>query len=194
MLSADRMATVTRSTLIVYGDFNCPYSCLASFRVDVLLAKGLVEVEWRAVDHDPSIPPPSRPVEGPLEEMLRREVDEVRSLTRSYEGVPINVPPIQPNTALAVAAFAAVSDDRRHAVRRRLFETLWFDGRDIGDSGVIREIVDDDPAAGAALAESWRSAWSELDRHLVPMLVLPDGTVSRGLGSLKRLAILAAGT
>jgi hypothetical protein len=79
-------------------------------------------------------------------------------------------------------------------VRRRLFEALWFHGRDIGDLHVIRGIVDNDPAAGVPLAQRWRSGWNELDRHLVPMLVLPDGTVSRGLGSLKRLAILAAGS
>jgi predicted DsbA family dithiol-disulfide isomerase len=185
---------VTRSRLIVYGDFNCPYSCLASFRVDVLLAHGLVDVDWRAVDHDPSIASPSRPVEGALEEDLRREVDEVRGLTRSYEGVPIAVPPIQPNTALAASALAAVDSAHRHVVRRRLFEALWFHGRDIGDLHVIRGIVDNDPAAGVPLAQRWRSGWNELDRHLVPMLVLPDGTVSRGLGSLKRLAILAAGS
>jgi 2-hydroxychromene-2-carboxylate isomerase len=186
------MATETSSTLIVYGDFNCPYSCLASFRVDALLARGIADVEWRAIEHDPTIPAPSRPVEGELAEMLQREVNEVHGLTRAYEDVPIVVPPIQPNTALAVAAFAAVANDRSRAVRRQLFEALWIRGRDIGDPRVVREIVDDDPATISTLAASWRSAWSELDRRLVPMLVLPDGTVSRGLGALKRLAILVA--
>ncbi len=184
---------MNRSPLILYGDFNCPYSCLASFRVDALLARGSVEVDWRAVEHDVTIPVPSRPVDGQLADLLQREVDEVRNLIRPCEGLPIAVPPIQPNTTLAVSAFAAVNKDRRHAVRRQLFETLWFGGRDIGDPGVVREIIDEDPAAGASLAENWRSEWSELDRHLVPMLVLPDGTVSRGLGCLKRLADFSVG-
>ena len=183
---------MTGNAFVVYGDFNCPYSCLASFRVDSILARGIVEVEWRAVDHDPAIPAPSRPVVGPLAEMLQQEVDEVPRLIRSGEGVPIAVPPVQPNTRLAVTAFAAVSGGRRHAIRRQLFEALWFGGRDIGDPAIVCEIVDDDPAAGASQAEGWRSAWCELDRRLGPMLVLPDGTVSRGLGSLKRLADLAA--
>ncbi len=38
--------------LTVYGDFNCPYSYLASQRVDALARSGRAEVEWRAVEHD----------------------------------------------------------------------------------------------------------------------------------------------
>jgi len=41
--------------LIVYGDFNCPYSYLASQRVDELARLGQAEVEWRAVEHDPAL-------------------------------------------------------------------------------------------------------------------------------------------
>ena len=37
--------------LIVYGDFNCPYSYLASQRVDELARLGQAGVEWRAVEH-----------------------------------------------------------------------------------------------------------------------------------------------
>jgi hypothetical protein len=39
----------SRMQLIVYGDFNCPYSYLASQRVDELARLGQAEVEWRAV-------------------------------------------------------------------------------------------------------------------------------------------------
>lgn len=52
--------------LVVYGDFNCPYSCLASARADILVERGIAAVEWRAVEHDPSIPMPSEPVDGDL--------------------------------------------------------------------------------------------------------------------------------
>jgi hypothetical protein len=41
--------------LIVYGDFNCPFSYLASQRVDELARLGQAEVEWRAVEHDPAL-------------------------------------------------------------------------------------------------------------------------------------------
>ena len=177
--------------LVVYADFNCPYSCLASRRIDILLAGGSAEVEWRAVEHDPAIPTPSEPVDGDVRSMLDREVAEVRSLLRPGESFPIGTPPVHPNTALAVDVFAAASAERRPQLRRALFAALWFDGRDTGDPTVVGGLSDDPPASGAALAASWREEWLALDRHLVPMLVLPDGYVSRGLGALSRIADLA---
>ncbi len=42
-------------TVTVYGDFNCPYSYLASQRADLLSRAG-VAVDWRAVEHDRGLP------------------------------------------------------------------------------------------------------------------------------------------
>jgi len=39
-------------TAVVYGDFNCPYSYLASQRADLLSRAGALMVDWRAVEHD----------------------------------------------------------------------------------------------------------------------------------------------
>ena len=50
--------------LVLYGDFNCPYSYLASTRVDVLLERQIAEVEWRAVEHDPAIRSPANSSPG----------------------------------------------------------------------------------------------------------------------------------
>jgi 2-hydroxychromene-2-carboxylate isomerase len=177
--------------VVIYGDFNCPYSYLASCRADVLLERGIAQVEWRAVEHDPAIHDPSEPVQGDLQAMLEREVAEVRSLGRKGERSVIEVPPVYPNTARAVRAFAATASDGYHDTRRRLFAALWADGRNLGEPAVVGELARDG-AAGAALVDGWRRAWVGLERPIVPMLVLPDGYVSRGLGALARLADLAA--
>ncbi|MBK9559923.1 MAG: hypothetical protein IPO44_10325 [Candidatus Microthrix sp.] len=50
--------------------------------------------------------------------------------------------------------------------------------------------------AGSAdpdLAGQWRAAWQAATEPIVPVLVLADGYVSRGLGALARLAKLLEG-
>jgi 2-hydroxychromene-2-carboxylate isomerase len=177
--------------LVVYGDFNCPYSCLASARIDVLVGRGQAEVEWRAVEHDPGIPAPSEPVAGDLAGMLDREVAEVRGLLGPAEVFPIRRPPVHPNTAGAVAAFAGAPEGEADGLRRRLFAALWFDGRDIGDPALVAALGGDVGADTRDRVSTWHAIWSGHDRRVVPMLVLPDGYVSRGLGALARLADLA---
>jgi predicted DsbA family dithiol-disulfide isomerase len=178
--------------LVVFGDFNCPYSCLASTRADALVALGRAEVDWRAVEHDPAIPVPSEPVEGELAAMLDREVAEVRGLLAPGERFPIVRPPVHPNSGAAVAAFAAAPPDEADALRARLFGALWFEGRDTGDAAVVQELGGEPGTTGNERASAWRAEWHGLERRLVPMLVLPDGYVSRGLGALARLAELTA--
>jgi predicted DsbA family dithiol-disulfide isomerase len=177
--------------LVVFGDFNCPYSCLASARVDALVAQGRAEVDWRAVEHDLAIPTPSEPVEGELAAMLDEEVAEVRGLLGPGERFPIERPPVHPNSGPAVAAFAAAPPNEADELRARLFAALWFEGRDTGEAEVIRALGGERDVTGDERASVWREEWLGLERRLVPMLVLPDGYVSRGLGALARLADLA---
>ena len=178
--------------LVVYGDFNCPYSCLASLRADALRSAGRAEIEWRAVEHDPSLPVPSRPARGDVAEMFDRELAEIKGLLRPGERFPIERPPVQPNSRAAIEAFAGAPDGPADDLRRRLFAALWFEGRDIADPAVLTALLGDVQLAPDRRSADWQAQWSAFDRRLVPMLVLPDGYVSRGLGALERLADLAA--
>src|SRR5690606_38077200 len=67
------------STYVVYGDFNCPYSRLASARLAVLEDRG-EPVEFRAVEHDPAIPGEGIRVVGEVEEELQRELAQIRGM------------------------------------------------------------------------------------------------------------------
>lgn len=177
--------------LIVYGDFNCPYSCLASARVDRLLADASADVEWRAVEHDPTIPRPSAKVEGEVEAMFDRELAEVTAQLAHGEEFPIGRPPVRPNTRAAIAAFASASGTAAHALRRRLFAAYWCEGRDIADPSELDALGAAACRGGYERAARWRAEWLGLERTVVPMLVLPDGYASRGLGALARLGKFA---
>ena len=47
-------------------------------------------------------------------------------------------------------------------------------------------------AEDADIAARWQREWDATEKKMVPMLVLPDGYISRGLGALKRLADMIA--
>ena len=47
---------------MIFGDFNCPFSALASARAVELEKRHIAQIQWRAVEHDPTIPPAGDPV------------------------------------------------------------------------------------------------------------------------------------
>ena len=127
-------------TVIVYGDFNCPYSYLASQRADLLSRAG-VAVDWRAVEHDRGLP-----VTGSRSDSDRatwdRELAEVASLARPGEHVPAAPPVLVSNTQAAVAAYAeAVSDGVAGELRRRLFRAIWVQGLHLSSAYEVRRLI-----------------------------------------------------
>jgi predicted DsbA family dithiol-disulfide isomerase len=175
--------------LTIYGSFNCPYSYLASLRADRLAAAGAAEVEWRAVVHDATVPRAGLPVTGQLAQMFDRELAQIRGLLKPGEAYPARRPARQPDTTPAVAAYSAAPADEGDRIRRAVYDAFWAQGLDIGDPAVLASL--DCPAdPPAAVMDEWRENWLRLGGPGVPMLVLADGTVSRGLGALRRLADL----
>jgi 2-hydroxychromene-2-carboxylate isomerase len=127
--------------LIVYGDFNCPYSYLASQRADVLARLDGAEVEWRAVEHDPRLPLTGLPSSGD-QERWKRDLAEVAALARPGERPPAAVPKLISNTEAAVAAYAeAVSDGVQGELRRRLFSEIWERQRHLSSPYEVRKLV-----------------------------------------------------
>jgi DSBA-like thioredoxin domain len=127
-------------TVIVYGDFNCPYSYLASQRADLLSRAG-VAVDWRAVEHDRGLP-----VTGSRSDSDRttwdRELAEVASLALPGEHVPDRPPALVSNTKAAVAAYAeAVSDGVADELRRRLFRAIWVQGLHLSSAYELRRLI-----------------------------------------------------
>ena len=127
--------------LIVYGDFNCPYSYLASQRVDELARLGQAEVEWRAVEHDPALALTGTP--SSLDpERWQRELAELALLAGEDEQAPGVAPSVISNTGAAVAAYAeAVTDGVQDDLRRSLFSEIWVNRRHLSSPYGVRQLV-----------------------------------------------------
>jgi 2-hydroxychromene-2-carboxylate isomerase len=127
--------------IVVYGDFNCPYSLLASIRLDVL-AKAGADVEWRAVEHAPDVPVIGRRLDDAGRAELEAELSDVRRLLRPREEYPSTVPNLIPKTEAAVSAYAeAAGIGVGEEVRRLLFDKYWTDHLDIGSPEVLRTLL-----------------------------------------------------
>ena len=177
------------SRLTIYGDFNCPFSALASVRADVLRSTDAYEIDWRAVQHDTAIPTAGEAVEGDTATGLAEEVATIADLSDRDVRLHLVVPPVRSNTASACAAFAAAGDEADRC-RRRLFAAIWTEGRNLGnpaDLDGLGAVGRDDMTA-----RQWQDEFEALPRPITPTLVLPDGSISRGLGALARLAELVA--
>ena len=89
---------------------------------------------------------------------------------------------------------AYVNDFNRFGRLYRVYVQAEADYRrkpqDIGDTQVLSDLDATVNADDGSRMTTWRREWLSLDRRVVPMLVLPDGYVSRGLGALTRLADL----
>jgi 2-hydroxychromene-2-carboxylate isomerase len=173
--------------LVIYGDFNCPYSALASSRAERLERAGAARVEWRAVEHDPVIPPTGINVDGEVADELDRELDEVRRLLVAGETLELRRPTVRNNTHAAVAAYAATESSRRPVLRAELFDAVWTRGAQLDERFLVELGCE---GAEPELVATWRAEWLGTGRPIVPSMVLPDGYVSRGLGALARLADL----
>jgi len=127
--------------IIVYADFNCPCCYLASLRADSLALAGAAGVDWRAVEHDRSLPLTGVRTDAG-ETSWHRRLAEARTLARPGEQVSGALPLLISNTRAAVSAYAeAVSDGIAGDLRRRLFRAIWIQGLHLSDAYDVRAVV-----------------------------------------------------
>jgi hypothetical protein len=125
----------------VYGDFNSLLSYLASQRADWLVRTATAEIDWRAVEHCRQMP-----VTGirsdPGDSGWQRELAETGALALPGERLPAAPPPVVSNTRASVAAYAeAVTDGVEDELRRRLFEAIWAQRRNLSGPYDVRRVI-----------------------------------------------------
>ena len=122
--------------IVIYGDFGCPYSYLASLRADELLESGAAEIDWRAVAPDRGQPGDSR-------DEPSRNLAAVSLYARPGERLPrAAAGPVDVQSA--VSAYAeAISDGVPHQMRRRLFAAIWAEALQVSDVYEVRKLIAD---------------------------------------------------
>lgn len=199
---------------IVYGDFTCPFSYLASWRADLLVGTDAA-VEWRAVEHAADTPLTGRRLDDDGSRRMAQEWRQVQELLLPGEELPGRPPATLSSTRAAVAGFAeAVGAGVADPVRRLLFRAYWVDGLDIGNPEILRALLAApiraghatsaplrefgyavSPARGPVTSEAhrrirrWRDDWAALGDGTVPALV-EDGSALTGVPAVLRLGDL----
>ena len=193
-------------SLVLYGDFTCPWSYLASRRAEALAATG-VRVDWRAVQAGAARPGTDR---FPA---VRGELDLVASGLLAEEELPYALAGFVPATAAAaVTGYAeAYAAGAAAQVRHLLFDAFWAHGCDVGDAQVVHTLVVDAIRSGSSpgdaradwgyvvagdgpvapaprhLVERWARGWRATGLETLPVLVVDDeapmsGAAGRGPG------------
>jgi len=199
-------------SVVVYGDFNCPYSYLACLRVDILVAAG-IDVEWRAVEHAPGLPVTGRRLDAAGGAQVEAELNAVRELLTAGERLPTGALTSLPKTDAAIAGYSeAFGVGAAHDVRRLLFNAYWARGLDIGSPEVLRALLapalkgsdseafslrqsgyavsaNRGPITAAAYhrVNAWRDDWRRAQTQTTPTLVA-KGVTFAGVEALDQLA------
>lgn len=182
--------------IVVYGDFNCPWSYLTSRRAALLATNGL-QIDWRAVEHAPLQDAATEDACHRFED-LRSEIEEVEAHLLPGELLPFALAGFLPHTRAAIRAYAeAYASGASARVRPLLFEALWMHSLDLADPSVVHTLVVDairtQPPSGhplgqweydagatgdsihttaARLTGTWAREWRTIAHGTVPVILI----------------------
>lgn len=213
--ASDRSAPVAEPVrqVVVYGDFNCPWSYLASRRAARMAVDGMA-VDWRAVEHDPrageTLSKGSERLDG-----VRADMEKVVEVLLPGEQLPYSLAGFVPNTGAAISEYAAAYNlGQAERVRQLLFEALWLHSVDLDDVRVVHTIVRDaiqvdassgessfkrddhtdgvvprSPSTVLGLRRKWASEWRNKGRVMVPVIVVDGADPVFGIDAVEWLGL-----
>lgn len=183
--------------LLVYGDFNSPWSYLAARRLAALAATG-VRVDWRGVEHHPKRCDGGVALASHLFRELQQDLHTVETVLLPGERFPYALAGFVPETGAAVCAYAEAYQLGTGALAREvLFESFWLHGLDLNDEQVVHTVMTDairtrstapEPLAwrltdagphqvvsapAYRLLVQWDAEWRAFGGHDVPVLAVP---------------------
>lgn len=183
--------------MVLYVDFTCAWSYLASRRAAILELSGGPVFDVRAVEHAPRRPG------DPDSASLTRLRDTIKQVTEHLltgEELPYALAGFVPHTEAAVSGYAeAYGAGVASRVRHLLFEAFWLHAIDLGDPHLIRTLLVDAIRSGSSPSEAlrdwgyavdmtggpitttgwrlvrqWHAEWIGLGVGTVPLLLMED--------------------
>jgi hypothetical protein len=171
-----------------------------------------MEVDWRAVEHEPK----SAVASSESSERLRRvraDMEKVLEVLLPGEQLPYALAGFVPDTGAAVAEYAqAYGVGAAARVRQLLFDALWLHSLDLDDARVVHTIVGDairgdacssEPSGerkydvDAAVADGtdaarrlpgeWAEEWHDIGQETVPVVVVDGADRLIGVDAVERL-------
>ena len=188
---------IRNNRLTVYADLNCPF-CYA-LHENLSALNYLDRVSWKCIEHVPQISFEQHDIDAIAE--IKTEVTKVKNLA---SGVTINIPQGRPNTHIANEILSQIQrlDPRQaNTLRGQLYRALWIEGKDIGNTAIIEQILE---KCGIAYPEvtqevrdelqQWQQEWEqgEFSRN-IPALVTAEGNKLLGFPSPQLLTLFIYG-
>ena len=176
---------------IIYYDFTSAESFVLHELTQSV--PGAAVIEWRGVQLHPELATPMPMLDRWAVGRLEIEVGDAIKLA---PGIGLTVPPARPNTRLAHVAVRAV--ERMHGARAAkfrdlLFKAFWWNGADLSNAQVLRQIADTagvprwveiDHAEAQHDVSRWELDWQTAELGGVPRAIGPDGKILWGVKSV----------
>jgi predicted DsbA family dithiol-disulfide isomerase len=156
----------------VFTDYICPFCYVGDVRLERLREHFELKINWCFLEIHPDTPASGMPVQelGYADDVWRQMMDNLRAMG-SAEGVNFREHDFTTNSHRALLLAEAAKEDGAdvfYRLHRRLFSAFFTDGRNIGDTAVLREIAAESGVDTATVERAWREEHFEqqLQRYL----------------------------
>jgi predicted DsbA family dithiol-disulfide isomerase len=156
----------------VFTDYICPFCYVGDVRLERLREHFDLKINWCFLEIHPDTPASGMPVQelGYADEMWRQMMDNLLAMG-SAERISFREHDFTTNSHHALLLAEAAKEQGAevfYRLHRRLFTAYFTEGRNIGDTAVLRELAAECGVDDATVERAWREEHYErqLQRYL----------------------------
>jgi predicted DsbA family dithiol-disulfide isomerase len=149
----------------VFTDYICPFCYVGDLRLERLREHFDLKINWCFLEIHPDTPASGMPVEelGYAEDVWRQMMDNLRAMGLA-EGISFREHDFTTNSHHALLLAEAAKEDGAdvfYRLHRRLFSAYFTEGRNIGDTAVLRGLAAECGVPVATVERAWREEFYE---------------------------------